>query len=77
MNKPQRRPARPFFSSGPCAKPPGWTTAALDDAFLGRSHRAADGLARLQEVITRTRDVLAIPEDYRIGIVPGSDTGAI
>jgi phosphoserine aminotransferase len=77
MNKPQVRPARPFFSSGPCAKPPGWTPAALEDAFLGRSHRATGGKARLQEVITRTRDVLGIPDDYRIGIVPGSDTGAI
>lgn len=77
MNKPQARPARPFFSSGPCAKPPGWTPAALKDAFVGRSHRAADGKARLNEVITRTRDVLGIPADYRIGIVPGSDTGAI
>ena len=77
MNKPQRRPGRPFFSSGPCAKPLGWTPAVLADAFLGRSHRATDGKARLQEVIARSRDVLGIPEDYRVGIVPGSDTGAI
>jgi len=77
MNKPQARPARPFFSSGPCAKPPGWKIEALRDAFLGRSHRATEGKARLQEVITRTRDVLGIPADYRIGVVPGSDTGAI
>jgi len=77
MTKPQVRPARPFFSSGPCAKPPGWTPAAIEDAFIGRSHRATEGKARLNEVITRTRDILSIPADYRIGIVPGSDTGAI
>jgi phosphoserine aminotransferase len=77
MNKPQQRPARPFFSSGPCAKPPGWSPALLHDALVGRSHRAAEGKARLLEVIDRTRAILSIPEDYRIGIVPGSDTGAI
>jgi len=77
MNKPTIRPARPFFSSGPCAKPPGWSPDVLKDAFLGRSHRAAGGKARLAEVIDRTRDLLGIPEDYLIGIVPGSDTGAI
>ena len=77
MNKPTVRPARPFFSSGPCAKPPGWTPDALKDAFLARSHRAAGGKARLAEVIDRTRDLLGIPADYLVGIVPGSDTGAI
>jgi phosphoserine aminotransferase len=77
MNKPQARPARPFFSSGPCAKPPGWSPDVLKDAFVARSHRAAEGKARLAEVIDRTRDLLKIPEDYLIGIVPGSDTGAI
>ncbi len=77
MNKPQARPARPFFSSGPCAKPPGWSPEVLKDAFVARSHRAAEGKARLAEVIDRTRDLLKIPADYLIGIVPGSDTGAI
>ena len=77
MNKPQVRPARPFFSSGPCAKPPGWSPEVLKDAFVARSHRAAEGKARLAEVIDRTRDLLKIPADYLIGIVPGSDTGAI
>jgi phosphoserine aminotransferase len=77
MNKPTLRPARPFFSSGPCAKPPGWSPEVLKDAFLGRSHRAAEGKARLAEVIDRTRDLLGIPADYLVGIVPGSDTGAI
>jgi phosphoserine aminotransferase len=77
MNKPKSRPARPFFSSGPCAKPPGWTPEALRDAFIARSHRASGGKARLQEVIDRTRRILGIPADYLIGIVPGSDTGAI
>lgn len=77
MNKPTVRPARPFFSSGPCAKPPGWTPDVLKDAFLARSHRASEGKARLAEVIDRTRDLLGIPADYLVGIVPGSDTGAI
>ncbi len=77
MNKPTLRPARPFFSSGPCAKPPGWAPEVLRDAFVARSHRATGGKARLQEVIDRTRQILGIPADYLIGIVPGSDTGAI
>ncbi len=77
MNKPTTRPARPFFSSGPCAKPPGWSPEVLRDAFVARSHRATGGKARLQEVIDRTRQILGIPADYLIGIVPGSDTGAI
>ncbi|MDH3702355.1 MAG: phosphoserine transaminase [Alphaproteobacteria bacterium] len=77
MNKPLERPARPFFSSGPTAKPPGWTPDVLRDALLGRSHRAKEGIARLQEVIDRTRNLLSIPADFRIGIVPASDTGAI
>jgi phosphoserine aminotransferase len=77
MNKPNIRPARPFFSSGPCAKPPGWSPEVLRDAFVARSHRASGGKARLQEVIDRTRAILGIPSDYLIGIVPGSDTGAI
>jgi phosphoserine aminotransferase len=75
--KPEIRPARPFFSSGPCVKRPGWTLAALDDAFIARSHRAPDGLGKLKDVIDRSRAVLGVPDDYRIAIVPGSDTGAI
>jgi len=75
--KPAVRPARPFFSSGPCAKRPGWTPEALKDAVLGRSHRSKPGKARLKEAIDRTRSVLGVPADYRIGIVAGSDTGAV
>ena len=75
--KPAVRPARPFFSSGPCAKRPGWTPEALKDACLGRSHRSKPGKAKLKEAIDRTRSVLRVPADYRIGIVAGSDTGAV
>jgi phosphoserine aminotransferase len=75
--KPATRPARPFFSSGPCAKPPGWSAAQLRTDALGRSHRAALGKARLQEAIDRTHALLALPKDYRLGIVPASDTGAV
>src|SRR6478609_4711423 len=75
--KPAVRPQRPFFSSGPCAKRPGWSLEGLNAALLGRSHRSKPGKARLQEVIDRTRRVLGIPADYRIGIVPASDTGAV
>ncbi len=74
---PAVRPARPFFSSGPCAKRPGWTPEALKDACLGRSHRSKPGKAKLKEAIDRTRSVLRVPADYRIGIVAGSDTGAV
>ncbi len=73
---PARRPVNPCFSSGPCAKRPGWSLEALRDAALGRSHRAAFGKAKLQSAIALTREILEIPADYRIGIVPGSDTGA-
>jgi phosphoserine aminotransferase len=76
-NEPAVRPARPFFSSGPCAKRPGWTPEALNRALLGRSHRSKPGKAKLKEAIDRTRAVLGIPGDYRIGIVPASDTGAM
>ena len=74
---PAVRPARPFFSSGPCAKRPGWTPETLNDAVLGRSHRSKAGKAKLQEAIDRTRSLLGVPADYRIGIVPASDTGAV
>jgi phosphoserine aminotransferase len=74
---PETVPANPNFSSGPCAKRPGWSLAALGDAVLGRSHRAKPGKARLKEVIDRSAAVLGLPEDYRIGIVPASDTGAV
>ncbi len=74
---PAVRPARPFFSSGPCAKRPGWTPEALKSAVLGRSHRSKPGKGKLKEAIDRTRAVLDVPADYRIGIVAGSDTGAV
>jgi phosphoserine aminotransferase len=75
--KPARRPQRPEFSSGPCAKRPGWSLSVLDGALLGRSHRAGPAKARLQAVIERSRALLGIPGDWKVGIVPGSDTGAI
>ena len=71
------RPARPEFSSGPCAKRPGWTPENLSNAVLGRSHRSKLGKGRLKDAIDRTREVLGVPADYLIGIVPGSDTGAM
>ena len=77
MTKPALRPARPYFSSGPCAKRPGWTPEILSHAVLGRSHRSAAGKAKLADVIQLSRDVLGIPADYRLGIVPASDTGAV
>ncbi|MEO6226073.1 MAG: phosphoserine transaminase [Sphingomicrobium sp.] len=75
--KPAAKPSRPHFSSGPCAKPPGWTAAALDTSALGRSHRGALGKAKLGEAIDRTHALLELPADYRLGIVPASDTGAM
>lgn len=77
MTKPTIKPQNPCFSSGPCAKRPGWSLAALADAALGRSHRATLGRAKLQEVIERSRAILGVPDDYRIGVVPASDTGAV
>ncbi len=74
--KPANRPARPYFSSGPCAKPPGWEASKLDTQVLGRSHRSKLGKTRLQYCIDLMREMLALPETHRIGIVPGSDTGA-
>ena len=73
---PDRKPARPFFSSGPCAKPPTWTPNSLATESLGRSHRAKIGKTRLQYCLDLMRDVLGLPATHRIGIVPGSDTGA-
>src|SRR5690242_20336062 len=75
--KPGVRPASPHFSSGPCAKRPGWSLQNLTDAVLGRSHRSKIGRAKLKRAIDLTRDVLEVPVDYRIGIVPASDTGAV
>jgi phosphoserine aminotransferase len=75
--KPAVRPASPNFSSGPCAKRPGWSPAALETSALGRSHRAKLGKSRLEQAIDLTREVLEVPADYRIGIVPASDTGAV
>jgi phosphoserine aminotransferase len=75
--KPDLRPANPNFSSGPCAKRPGFTLDALSGAMLGRSHRASEPKARLAEVIERSRAILGMPADWRVGIVPASDTGAI
>lgn len=77
LPKPAVRPANPRFSSGPCTKRPGWSLEALNDAALGRSHRAKIGKSKLKEAIDLTREVLQVPEDYRIGIVPASDTGAV
>lgn len=75
--KPNLRPHNPCFSSGPTAKRPGWTPAALDGALVGRSHRSKAGRARIQEVIDRSRLLLGVPADYYLGIVPASDTGAM
>ncbi len=75
--KPSLRPSSPNFSSGPCAKRPGWSVDQLKDAALGRSHRSKIGKAKLGEVLDRSRKLLGLPADYRIGIVPASDTGAV
>src|SRR5690349_10056812 len=75
--KPTNRPANPCFSSGPCAKRPGWSPGVLEAALVGRSHRSGVGLARLVEVVDRSRAILGIPVDWRVGLVAGSDTGAI
>jgi len=77
MKKPSIKPANPQFSSGPCPKRPGWTTSALKDALTGRSHRSKPGKAKLKGAIAKTREILEIPAGYRIGIVAGSDTGAV
>ena len=77
LTLPARKPARPYFSSGPCAKPPGWSPDKLATESLGRSHRSKIGKARLQYCIDLMREVLEVPDTHRIGIVPGSDTGAV
>lgn len=77
MNKPTVKPSNPNFSSGPCAKRPGWSLQSLETALVGRSHRSTLGKERLQEVCNRTRQILGIPDDYNVGIVPASDTGAV
>src|SRR5262247_2396646 len=77
ITMPAVRPVVPHFSSGPCAKRPSWSLQALTDAVLGRSHRSKIGKAKLKRAIDLTRDVLEVPADYRIGIVPASDTGAV
>ena len=77
LERPAVRPANPHFSSGPCAKRPGWSLKNLEKALVGRSHRSKPGKARLVEAIEKTRSVLGVPSDYRIGIVPASDTGAV
>ena len=75
--KPAVKPARPHFSSGPCAKPPGWSAGKLDTRVMGRSHRSKLGKNRLQHAIDLTREILGVPDTHRIGIVPASDTGAV
>ncbi|MGE5530066.1 MAG: phosphoserine transaminase, partial [Patescibacteria group bacterium] len=77
MTKPVRKPKNPNYSSGPCAKHPGYSLAALGNAPLGRSHRSSLGRSKLNESIVRTKKLLGLPEDYLVGIVPGSDTGAM
>ncbi len=77
MVKPNTRPNRPEFSSGPCAKRPGWSPDVIKEALLGRSHRSGEGKARLNAVIETSREILGMPDDYRLGIVPASDTGAV
>ena len=77
ISTPAVRPANPRFSSGPCTKRPNWSLEALNDAAIGRSHRAKIGKSKLKEAIELTREILEVPEGYRIGIVPGSDTGAV
>src|SRR3546814_8066830 len=75
--RPASRPGNPCFSSGPCAKRPGWSLGSLSEAAVGRSHRAKRGKTKLAEVIERSKKILGMPEVYRLGIVPASDTGAV
>lgn len=75
--QPVARPANPRFSSGPCTKRPGWSLQNLENASLGRSHRAKEGKAKLKLAVDLTREVLQVPDDFHVGIVPASDTGAV
>ena len=75
--KPKNKPACLNFSSGPCTKRPGWSVDVLKDALLGRSHRSSEGKLKLNKAIEDTKELLSIPNDYKVGIVPASDTGAI
>lgn len=75
--KPERKPSRPFFSSGPCSKRPGWSPTSLEGALVGRSHRSKGAKAQIKEVIDRSKSILGVPDDYVCGIVPASDTGAL
>ena len=77
LPKPALRPKNPNFSSGPCAKRPGWSPSALQDAAVGRSHRGKLGKGKIVELVARSREILGLPEDYLLGIVPASDTGAV
>ena len=77
LSQPGTKPGRPFFSSGPCPKRPGWTPEIFRTALLGRSHRSPAGQAKLEQAIETTRDVLGVPASHRIAIVPASDTGAV
>ncbi|HWC57267.1 MAG TPA: phosphoserine aminotransferase, partial [Sphingomicrobium sp.] len=77
LARPDTKPQRPNFSSGPCAKPPGWNADKLDTSAFGRSHRGTVGKAKLAEAIQRTHALLELPSDYRLAIVPASDTGAM
>ena len=77
LTPPSTKPHVPHFSSGPCAKRPGWSVSSLQNACVGRSHRSEDGRAKLAEVIERSKKILGVPADYRLGIVPASDTGAV
>lgn len=77
MEKPNQKPFYPYFSSGPCAKPPGWNVDIFKNAALSRSHRSPYAKVKLKEVIEKSKKLLQIPEDYRVGIVPASDTGAV
>ncbi|BCL38521.1 phosphoserine transaminase [Nostoc sp. MS1] len=77
LTLPTTKPHIPHFSSGPCAKRPGWSASSLENACVGRSHRSEDGKARLADVIERSKKILGLPADYRLGIVPASDTGAV
>ena len=77
FDRPPLRPFNPRFSTGPCAKPPGWSLDGLVDASVGRAHRSRTARGKLRQLIEETRRILGVPEDYRIAIVPGSDTGAV